>query len=115
MPIRAVAFTDSHNAFIEGMVEIGKHASPDGVVVTALERYREDIVSELALAVRIEAGEADMDVLRSFLDWHNSRHPALATPIAQELKARISILIGPIPDTNPTPEKPSQDGHMNEP
>lgn len=114
MPIRTVAFLDSHTAFIDGMVQIGKHASPDGVVVTALERYREDIVSELALAVRIEAGEADMDVLRSFLHWYNSRHPALMPPVTQELKARISILIDPLADSDTWPKKPAEESDCDE-
>lgn len=106
MPMRTIELPDHLDAFIEGLVIIGRHRSPDEVIITALERYQEDIISELCLAALIDAGEADMTTLQSFLDRHGSAHPTLLLPITSELKARIEILIGPIEEIDIDLDKP---------
>ncbi len=96
MPVLTIGLPSYLNVFINGLVEIGRNVDADEVIVTALERYRIDIVSELCLAAQIDAGEADMAALQSFVDWYEARHPTLPVPVTPELKARIEILVGPV-------------------
>lgn len=96
MPVLTIGIPSHLNVFINGLVEIGRNVDADEVIVTALERYRMDIVSELILAAQIDAGEADMTTLQSLLEWYESRHPTLPVPVTPELKARIEILVGPV-------------------
>lgn len=105
MPVLTVGLSDDLLFFIEGMVRLGQHPSPDGVIVAALERYQHDIVSEFCLAARIDTGQADMKTLQAFLELHDAAHPTLPVPITEELKARIEILIGPIADIDIDLEK----------
>ncbi len=106
MPVRIIGLPDGLNDFVEGMVRLGRHPSPDGVIVTALERYLHDIVSEICLAAHIDMGKADMAALKSFLDQNDAAHPTLPVPITEELKARIEILVGPVADIEFDPDQP---------
>ena len=106
MPVLTIGLPGHLDRFINGLVEIGRHAHPDDVIVTALERYCEDIVSELCFSARIDAGEADMAALKAFLKRYEAAHPALPVPITSELKARIEILIGPIAEIDIDPDEP---------
>lgn len=106
MPVLTIGLPGHLHQFINGLVEIGRHVHPDDVIVTALERYCEDIVSELCFAARIDAGDADMAALKAFLKRYETAHPALPVPITPELKARIEILIGPIAEIDIDTEEP---------
>ena len=106
MPVLTIGLPGHLHRFINGLVEIGRHTHRDDVIVTALERYCEDIVSELCLSVSIDAGEADMSAFKSFLARYEAAHPVLPVPITPELKARIEILIGPIAEIDIDPDEP---------
>lgn len=109
MAILTIGLPSHLDRFINGLVEIGRHAHPDDVVVTALERYCEDIASELCFAACIDEGEADMAALKAFLVRYEAENPALPVPITPELKARIEILIGPTSEIYVGPEKAIED------
>lgn len=96
MPVRTFELSDELNVFVDIMVQIGRHASADEVVITALERYAADIDAELELVARIDVGDADMGTLQEFLDRYRSVHSVVLRPVTQEFMARIELLVGPV-------------------
>lgn len=111
---RTIELPDDLNAFVEHMVQIGCHASTDDVVLTAIERYQEDIAAELERVAQIYSGEADMATLASFLHQYQSRHAVQLLPITQEFMARIEILVGRVPDIDIDLDKPIKGNVINE-
>ncbi|MCW0236339.1 MAG: hypothetical protein OJJ21_22265 [Ferrovibrio sp.] len=110
MHVRTIELAAELDAFVEEVVLTGRHANPDEVVVTALERYSPAIDAELDLAARIDAGDADMAALQAFLERYRSVHSALLVPITQEFMERIELLVGPIEEIDIDLDEPIGDG-----
>ncbi|MEW6211973.1 MAG: hypothetical protein AB1631_26695 [Acidobacteriota bacterium] len=67
MPVWTIALSTRLEAFINEMVKSGLYANPEEVVITALERYRDDIAAEMDLVARIDAGKIATSSLQAVL------------------------------------------------